>query len=240
MDWIYLSPHLDDAILSCGGLIFDQVSAGERVTVMTICAGDPPDGPFSAYATMLHERWDVGREAAEIRRDEDRAACRRLGTGFIHFDIPDCVYRLDNLQGEHFYQTDEAIFGGIDPGEDALVKHAGDLVKANLPTSAKVVCPVTLGNHVDHQITRQAAEQIGIQLLFYADYPYVLYDTPESRSLDDFRTQAVSDSGLKAWQDAVAEYRSQISTFWYDDASMRESIRKYREKSQGIRLWTGL
>ena len=28
MRWIYLSPHLDDAVLSCGGLIFEQSRQG--------------------------------------------------------------------------------------------------------------------------------------------------------------------------------------------------------------------
>jgi LmbE family N-acetylglucosaminyl deacetylase len=33
MRWIYLSPHFDDAVLSCGGLIFDQAQAGTPVEI---------------------------------------------------------------------------------------------------------------------------------------------------------------------------------------------------------------
>jgi len=42
MHWIYLSPHLDDAVLSCGGIIWQQVQSGHQVEIWTICAADPP------------------------------------------------------------------------------------------------------------------------------------------------------------------------------------------------------
>lgn len=237
MEWVYLSPHLDDAILSCGGLISNQMNNGEQVTILTICAGDPPDQPFSPYARMLHDRWQVGRDASEIRRIEDTVACGQLGAAYVHFDTPDCIYRMDKDQADYYYQTDEAIFGEVDPGEADLVNQVAQLIKENLPEDAAVICPLTLGGHVDHRLTRKAAEQLGIPLLYYADYPYVLYDTPESRKLDDFNVYTVSPKGLEAWQDAVSEYQSQISTFWYDEASMRTSIRAYWEKFGGIRLW---
>jgi len=39
MRWIYLSPHFDDAVLSCGGLIFDQTCGGTAVEIWTVFAG---------------------------------------------------------------------------------------------------------------------------------------------------------------------------------------------------------
>ncbi len=37
---IYLSPHLDDVALSCGGRIVKQRSKGENVLVVTVFTGD--------------------------------------------------------------------------------------------------------------------------------------------------------------------------------------------------------
>src|SRR5512139_3118661 len=79
MHWIYLSPHLDDAALSCGGLIWEQVHAGDTVSVWTICAGDPPNGSLSPFAEALHARWQSGIEAAVLRREEDVTSCLLLG-----------------------------------------------------------------------------------------------------------------------------------------------------------------
>jgi len=64
MDWVFLSPHLDDAVLSCGGFIFELIQKGERVEICTICAGDPPPGELSPLAEMLHQRWGVTAQAS--------------------------------------------------------------------------------------------------------------------------------------------------------------------------------
>jgi LmbE family N-acetylglucosaminyl deacetylase len=50
MRWIYLSPHFDDAVLSCGGLIFEQARQGIPIEIWTIFAGNPPPGPLSMFA----------------------------------------------------------------------------------------------------------------------------------------------------------------------------------------------
>ncbi|MEZ4728018.1 MAG: PIG-L family deacetylase [Caldilineaceae bacterium] len=47
-DAIYLSPHLDDVALSCGGQIFGATRTGQRVLIVTITAGDPPPPLFPA------------------------------------------------------------------------------------------------------------------------------------------------------------------------------------------------
>src|SRR6185295_15615325 len=64
-DHIYLSPHLDDAALSCGGAIARHANAGARVLVVTICTAAPPsDGPFSDFANEVHQGW--GLAPAEV------------------------------------------------------------------------------------------------------------------------------------------------------------------------------
>ena len=36
MRWIYLSPHFDDAVLSCGGLIWEQTHSGDLRAVQEL------------------------------------------------------------------------------------------------------------------------------------------------------------------------------------------------------------
>ncbi|MCB0027388.1 MAG: PIG-L family deacetylase, partial [Anaerolineales bacterium] len=55
-DAIYLAPHLDDAVLSCGGQIFDRVQAGQKILVLTIMAGEPAAGQMNDYIASLHSR----------------------------------------------------------------------------------------------------------------------------------------------------------------------------------------
>src|SRR5512136_66244 len=76
MRWIYLSPHFDDAVLSCGGLIHEQACQGLQTEIWTIFAGDPPPGPLSEFAQQTHVLWGItsGEDMVAMRRAEDITA----------------------------------------------------------------------------------------------------------------------------------------------------------------------
>ncbi len=238
MEWIYLSPHFDDIALSCGGLVWEQADAGDKVQVWTICAGELPPRPLSAFAMSLHARWQTGPEAVIQRRQEDIASCEAMRANFRHFNLPDCIYRPHDQQTPHYYDSAEALFGEINPAETTLVAELTALLEQALPESVQVICPLSLGGHVDHRLVRAAAERLKRPLLYYADYPYVLKTQLE---LDDLARSgwrrlphSISPAGLEAWIAAVAAHRSQISTFWPDAASLRQAITEY---AAGLNLW---
>src|SRR5512139_3873760 len=170
---IFLSPHPDDAVLSSGGWIDQLAQNGERPIVMTIFGGDRPAAvPLSAYARGLHERWQLGKDAPERRRDEDRAACDRLGCYLIHLPFADAVYRAEPVTHRHLYDSEEAIFGEVHDRE--LIDRVAEAVQARAQqvSNARLIVPLTAGKHVDHVITRLAAEQADADTLYYEDYPY--------------------------------------------------------------------
>ncbi len=238
MDRIYLSPHLDDVALSLGGLIWEQTQAGQDVSIFTICAGDPPPGELSPFAESLHVRWEVGREAMADRRAEDIESCQRLGASYHHLDISDCIYRRSPRTGEHLYNSEGALWIPVHPDEAILIDVISNAIREILPSNAKLVCPLTLGKHVDHRLTRAAAERVGVPICYYADYPYVL-------DVDDFKfatnlkssVYSITPPGMFAWQDAIGSHRSQISTFWDDLVEMRSAIQAYYDQMGGIWLW---
>ena len=221
-DWIYLSPHLDDAALSCGGLIWEQSQAGAQVSVWTLCAGFIPSRPLSPFAQELHARWRTGPEAVQLRREEDHQAAERLGAASIYLDIPDCIYRFRRLP------------------EGDLVARLAQTFRETLPADTQMVCPMALGGHVDHRLTRAAAELSGLPLYFYADYPYVLRSAFELAQMELGawkRTPApVSAPALAAWLEAIADYASQLSTFWSGKEEMRLALQNYWAGGGG-RLW---
>ncbi len=241
MDWIYLSPHLDDVALSCGGLVKEQTQSGLDVGIWTICAGDPPPGPLSPFAESLHDRWQSGAEAMVLRRSEDSTACSILGASNRHFPIPDCIYRRVGPDNSPGYSSEESLFGPLHHGESALISKLSHELSSTLPQHANVVCPLTLGGHVDHVLTRKAAEKTGRYLWYYEDYPYVEKDPDYFLNLRQAGWESqvfeVSKLGLTAWEAAVAAHASQISTFWADLDSMKKAIRKKYKLENGIRLW---
>jgi LmbE family N-acetylglucosaminyl deacetylase len=241
MHWIYLSPHPDDAALSCGGLAWEQAHSGQEVSLWTFCAGDPPAGPLSPFAESLHARWGTGREASTIRRAEDLHSCALLGADARHFSIPDCIYRRSAKTGAALYDSEEAIFGRIHPEEAVLVGRAARQISQAFKLGANVVCPLALGLHVDHRLVRAAAEKAGGSFWYYADYPYVLKEETPSNFLLQPGCEAslfpISEAALSAWEASIAAHTSQISTFWTDLPAMQASIENYCVEQGGVRLW---
>ncbi len=237
MKWIYLSPHLDDVALSLGGLLWEQATAGESAEIWTICAGDPPPGPLSPFAESLHERWGSGREAMAARRAEDIESCARLGASHRHFSIPDCIYRHSEQSGEHFYPSETSLTGPMHPDEQSLVRRLRKTLKETLTPEVRLVCPLGLGNHVDHQLTRAAAESLHTPLWYYAEYPYIR-EIPHWEPKDmPPSVYPISAESITTWQDAVAAHGSQISTFWENIPEMRREILAYAREMKGIVLW---
>lgn len=247
MQWIYLSPHLDDVALSCGGMLWEQAQSAEVPAVWTICAGDPPPGPLSPFAETLHQRWGVGREAILARRREDVLSCTRLGARYMHLPIPDCIYRRSPYSGQALYASEEAIFGALHPDELDLVSEltaflAQKLHKWTIADQVKLLSPLGLGGHVDHRLTRAAAEGLGLSLSYYADYPYVMENEVDTNSIIppgcELETYPISKAGLQAWVASIAAHRTQISTFWADPKAMERAIHAYAGENGGVRLWS--
>jgi len=243
MKWIYLSPHLDDVIYSCGGLIWEQTQAGEEGEIWTICAADPPGEPLSPFAETLHQSWGLGEDATRIRREEDRKASQIVGAVPRYFSFLDCIYRKSD-SGNYYYLSDHDLFGGLDPREANLINTLTKELKDQLPANARIVAPLGIGNHVDHDLTRKAASRLGIPLYYYADYPYAR--ETEGKEILNFmagstewgeETFPISKNGSQGWQEASGSYQSQNPIFWETEEALKEEIKAYSSTMGGVRLW---
>lgn len=239
---IYLSPHLDDAALSCGGRIARQTSQQEPVLIVTPMAGEPaPDLQLSAFAQELHQRWALPQDAVRARRAEDAAACQILGADYLHWDIPDCVYRHDPATGEPCYPTWESIITTQHPADDAVIAQLVQQL-AQLPPADEIVVPLTAGQHVDHRLVRQAAEQAfaAERLLYYEDYPYAAQAGAVEAVLtpDLHPVQIVlPETAVTAKIAAIWAYVSQRSSFFENHSDLVNKIRHYTAQAGGERYW---
>lgn len=242
-DVIYLSPHLDDAILSCGGQIYQRSSVGEAVLVVTIAAGDAPTWNLTEFAQQLHQRWQLAEGTVHARRQEDAAACEAVGAAVDHWDVLDCVYRRHPQTGEALYPSEESIFGPLHPAERALIDDlAGRL--ARLAEWDQLVIPLAIGHHIDHQLTRAAAERaFGRSILtYYEDYPYVQWESGPTASLADdplWKQEIVplAPEAIMVKIKAISCYQSQVSTFFASEEDLARQVGGYIERVGGERLW---
>lgn len=244
---IYLSPHLDDAVLSCGGRIHQLVQAGEPVLVVTIFAGSPSLGDEAKdetpdYIAALHQRWQAETDAPTLRRAEDEAALRILEADFYHMSYLDCIYRQHPVTGDFLYRSDGDIFAQVHPVEFSLAvelrRVGARLLTASGP--ATIYAPLTAGHHVDHQIVAAAAlglQVAGHRVAFYEDYPYA--EDPSALTAarqwiggENWQAELfpLSSQDLVTKTEAVLCYRSQLSTFFDDDAQAAQRLQAYALK----------
>jgi LmbE family N-acetylglucosaminyl deacetylase len=235
MRGIYLSPHFDDAVLSCGGLIFEQTRQGLQVEIWTIFAGDAPAGPLSPLAQRCHADWGIPdvHELVAVRREEDQTAAAIVGAETAHFSLPDCIYRL-SADGVPLYPDEVFVpFHPFDLGLDADIAAA---LATELEPQDVLVAPLAIGAHVDHRLARLAAERLDRPLRYYADIPYVLRDpellAPAIQGLAS-DLYPVSEAGLHAWISGSAAYHTQMLMVFETETKMRTALRSEWETRHG-------
>lgn len=244
MRWIYLSSHLDDAVLSAGGLIYEQTKSGVPVEIWTLMAGYPPDLPeaeYSTYAQQQHTQWGFSsaREGIDLRRREDQSAAARVGASFLHFDFLDCIYRR-SLNGDWLYYE---ITDPPRPDDAEIPSQIAEAISAGLRRDDVLVCQLSVGSHVDHVLVRQAAELLDWPLLYDVDIPYLFTKPhelePKAAGMKE-SVQLVTEAGLRAWQEAILEYKSQIPVLgeaFNTPEKAVAAIQSYWILRKGISLW---
>jgi LmbE family N-acetylglucosaminyl deacetylase len=239
MRMIYLSPHLDDAALSAGGLIYDQVGRGQTVETWTLMSGTPDNTELSDFAAEMHARWGTTtvEHTLQVRKTEDVRAAALLGAKPVHSDFADAIYRR-GTDGTALYA--EPVGAPIHPQDSTLPEQIAGHLGARLGSDDTVICPLAICAHVDHTIVRRAAETLGLPLQCVADIPYVLDHPGELGSQTaalDSTLQRVSEPGLVAWLAAIETYRSQVISLYESWELLREAFRAYWSAEGGIRLW---
>lgn len=190
----FVSPHLDDAAFSAGGLI-SYLAPKTRVVVITAFTRA---GKGKHSLSALSYLKQCGYKANEIgefftsRRKEDRGAIESLNATAIHFPFKDALWREKkklNLiertsalfinEFRYIYPTHKLHIskGKIYKEDIKNLKELEDKLKQTVDNrrDCVVFCPLALGNHVDHVMVREACTNIFPNVVYWEDSPYNLY-----------------------------------------------------------------
>ncbi len=238
MRYIYFSPHLDDTILSVGGLIHEQTRSGLPAEIWTFMAGFPRDDNLSDYAKATLSAWGGkgGEASLWIRREEDKKAAAVVGAKAVHFDFLDCIFRRDR-NGNVLY-TD--VIAEPDPAEADLPAQIAQTMIAWLKPDDIAVCQLGIGDHVDHVIVRKAAEMLPRELMYDSDLPYSI------RNPGDFKVktagmkeivQPVGEAALESWMRAIEVYTTQMPSLFASVEQMHQEVHSFWKERKGLPFW---
>lgn len=152
--WLLLSPHMDDAVLSC----WHALAGPQPLVVVNVFTGAPPPGVLTSYDRIAGTRSSA--EMMAEREREDREALALAGRAPQNLGFPEDQYRRRAPAVDHLLA--------------AFATHC--------PVAAGVIAPAAIGGHPDHVLARAAALAMlarGVPVRLYADLPYcVTYGWP--------------------------------------------------------------
>jgi LmbE family N-acetylglucosaminyl deacetylase len=148
--WLVISPHLDDAVFSCGAWLIDHPGC----LVLTLFAGLPADAWRQSTGWDRRSGFASAAEAIATRRGEDIVALASLEARPLHLEFVDAQYGEAAPQG-------------------ALAAAIAEVLDRHRPTG--VLGPLGLF-HSDHLLAREATALAlagrGLEERLYEDLPY--------------------------------------------------------------------
>lgn len=233
---VILSPHLDDAVLSCWRVL----EGPGDVRVVNVFAGVPPPGSVTGWWDRASGSGDSAR-AVRARLEEDRAALAAVGRQAVNLDFLDAQYREDGADAAALLAAVREVVP-----RPALVyvpaAFAGGGGERRFPAS-------TTEPHPDHAAVREvgrALREDGYETVLYADLPHASVDGGEAwpacaPQLDGLAPEPhpLSEAEFERKLRAVRSYRSQLGALErafqrpLDDPVLLRHEVVWREPSQG-------
>ena len=149
---LLLSPHLDDAVLSCWSVL----CAEGELNVVNIFAGEPSAPGRVAPWDLITGASDSATRVRE-RIAEDVDALQHAGRAPINLPLLDAQYRR--------------------PSSAPDLRELDQLVNGAVQSACRVYAPAGIGAHPDHLLTRRYARVLlraGVPVSLYAELPYCI------------------------------------------------------------------
>ncbi|MGO4549257.1 PIG-L deacetylase family protein [Paenibacillus sp. 2TAB23] len=232
--YLFISPHLDDAILSCGDYIDYLYQCGHRIVIATVFTGEDTNPSPSPLAKILHKRFNLRFGVMEARLNEDQQAAAVLGASCIHLNLQECIYRRNSDNSPSYQKLDELFRADLSLEQPVIERVEAQLSRTlDLMDYIQVYIPIGIGRHVDHGIVRQAAECWAWntsaceanQIAYYEDLPYKHYHTDPNWHKElaanlERQTVQLSRASMRAKLWAVDHYKSQHRLLWKSRIAM--------------------
>jgi len=213
---VAISPHLDDAAFSVGGLLAARARAGHRVTIVTCFTGNVAQPTGFALACQLDKGLDADVDYMALRRAEDVAACAVIGAQAIHLPLLEAPHRG--------YASAPELFAARRDDDTMLAPLTVALSRQIAALAPDVLLgPLAIGDHVDHWLVRDVLTAIEARALLWEDWPYLTRAARRPTGSPALHHN-LSDEDRAARVAMCAAYASQLGFQFGSLAAMTDAI----------------
>lgn len=233
---VIISPHFDDAVLSCAGLIGCFIEEGKTVEICNVFTkiqkenvkfskvireyiAEDMNNPIAYVDMQVCEKW------IQLRQKEDDRACKFLNCKKRDLGYIDAIFRMKSNQ--YIYDTEEKLFS-------EYKAHDEEFMKIDLINRLNFICkdfdaclfPMAIGNHVDHRIVHDMGLEINKNwhnVCFYCEIPYSIDPEFQVLSIEKLNISKLMDLKLKA----VGFYGTQLQGLFGTKESISSIIPAY-------------
>jgi LmbE family N-acetylglucosaminyl deacetylase len=243
---LIVSPHLDDAVLSCGDLINKLINDNNIVDVITVFSKDEKKENLSDAAKKFHSNCFLPSNPMIERKKEDRKAHNYLKCKSHYMDYLECLYRKHD--NKHLYPDLNNIYH-LEDNDKKIIKDVEKSLSKIINNYDIILAPLGLGGHADHLVCNKAINNIKNiikgKLYFYEEVAYVCYyyrDNEKSNWGKGLKNMLIEirDDNFNKKINSILMYRSQLNILWSDYNQMYndlDSFSKKYDKNRSVRLW---
>ena len=219
---LIVSPHMDDAILSCSGIILNRKQQGDKILVLTVFSKQP--SKVNSFAKEMMAQMDIKRDYNTSRKEEDLKIFKKYGIQSQHLDL---------IDGMFFSNSMEELFGG--KTREINIDQLYTKIEEFKPD--EVYLPAGIGDHIDHIAISEFSKELlskRLKIFFYEDFPYSLSKKKTEERLDSLKKefllkQRVVDitDNIKEKIEMIKLYKSQLNFLFKSTKEMENTVMNY-------------
>lgn len=194
----FISPHFDDVILSCGGLLYEaaQMKPG-RITIINIFTKGK-----TGYKTTYNQQFmrNCGFADAELlfkaRQKEENNVAELLKIHSLSLGLVDAAWR----------KNDKVV-------DNQLLRA---IKKINIGKNDIIFTPLSVGGHRDHLLSRAVVKLFPRNTIaYYSDFPYNLRHPVPVEFIKESKLVPISWArGLANKEKLISLYKSQLRSLF--------------------------
>jgi len=219
-DIYIISPHFDDAALSCGGLL-SKLDSKANITVINIFS-KAHKGPYTLSAKKFLRVSGNFKDATSLfsaRQREDKEALSAVKIKIVNLGLQDSLFRRKSKVSvlgkifpeiDHNYPTYRWHVLKSSGKNDAAVEELKKKLTRFSKKGTIALVPYGIGNHVDHRIARGVCEELFTNLILYSDFPYNIRTKNYGKAPKNYIKKELSVN-LMEKEELLKKYKTQFN-----------------------------